>query len=677
MGITPEQIAASKVVQDAAAHEVAQTVRLVAGPGTGKSFAIEERVSWLLGEQGIPPSAIIAVSFTRAASKDLKERINSHCVTQGHEGLHDLRVSTLHSLALWILRRTGNLEQYPTAPMILDDWESKNVFDAEYGNLYGLTPTRCAEIRADHEAFWNTGIWNPPNLPVPAAVISEAERQRFNGFYVARTQTYSCVLPGEVVRRCVELVQQGLIDAVDVLRVQHLIIDEVQDLNPCDFEFIEALIAQGVVVFIAGDDDQSVYSFRHAYPEGIQRFTQRYPETGDHVLSDCFRCTPQVLSTAISLINNFSTADRIPKNLSSLYTNSDPPNPGHVVTKTLNTGVKEAEYVANTCNALISLGISPKDIMVLVGNKRATLKTITNAFENAEGGAILYDADIKDDFIESDCGRFLLACLRITLDSDDYVAHRVLLGTRTGVGIGTCRTVADKVLNNNLNFRSLFYDPLPNGVFSAREMNSVNAVRDNLAILADWNEDDTVDTRAAEIQNLLQTNCSDAGFAAWQEFSADLPSAMNLRELRDYFYGSSPDYRSALVNRVNQRLGIAAEENVQESLRVRIMSFHSSKGLSAKVVFIPGLEELVFPTQGMQQNAGRIFEAARLLYVAITRAKAACVLTRSLRRTVNGKSRQMAASRFCAALNRPFSREPSAVMSDADIQLINEALDLL
>jgi len=675
MGITNGQIAAAKAIQDAAAHDLSPTVRVVAGPGTGKSFTIEERAAWLLGEQGVAPDKIIAVSFTRAASQDLKDRIHSYCRTVGLEGLDDLRVSTLHSLALWILRRTGNLAQYPTPPMILDEWESENIFDAEYGSLYGLTPTRCAEVRLDHEAFWNTGIWNPASLPVPDEPVTQAERDQFNTFYVGRTQTYACVLPGEVVRRCVELIQQGLVEVRDVLQVEQVIIDEVQDLNPCDFEFIDALVAQGVTVFIAGDDDQSVYSFRHAYPEGIQSFVERYPQTGDHVLNECFRCTPMVLQAATSLLNNYSAPGRIPKNPLSLFGASDPPNDGVVLTRTLNTAEKEAQYIANSCASLIASGISPADIMILLGNKRAVLKPITDALDATEG--ISYDVNRKEDFIESNCGRFAIGCLRIVSNSEDYVAHRVLLGTRNGVGIRTCTQITDAVIGSNLNFRQLFHGPLPNGVFNQRGTTAISYVRATIEQLEQWTLNDTLEDRRGEIAALLTDNFNADAANEWEAFVADLPDAMNLGELRDYFYGSSGEYRAALLKRVRERLELPEEVEAEPVSRIRLMTFHSSKGLSAKVVFIPALEEIIFPTRAMAQSPGKIFEAARLLYVAITRAKAACILSRSYRRIVQGQSTQMTPSRFCLAVNRPFSRELNTVMSQAEIDQILEAVTLL
>ena len=137
MPITPDQIQQAQAVQHTAAHDASRQVRVVAGPGTGKSFAIEERVRWLL-EQGVDPTAIWGVSFTRAAARDLRDRVHAYCSRRGLPMAEIVRVSTLHSLALRALRAARLLEAYPTEPLVLDQWELENVFDAEFGQVAGL-----------------------------------------------------------------------------------------------------------------------------------------------------------------------------------------------------------------------------------------------------------------------------------------------------------------------------------------------------------------------------------------------------------------------------------------------------------------------------------------------------------------------------------------------------------
>ena len=142
---------AAQLIQHTAAQSETPQTRLIAGPGTGKSHTIVHRLCWLL-EQGIQPSRIFVVSFTRASANDLKERIITACEESGHAAaVTHIQVSTLHSLALRTLRAGGLLARFPTQyPLVLDEWELKNVFDAEFGVSSGIgSTTRQKEIRRD------------------------------------------------------------------------------------------------------------------------------------------------------------------------------------------------------------------------------------------------------------------------------------------------------------------------------------------------------------------------------------------------------------------------------------------------------------------------------------------------------------------------------------------------
>jgi ATP-dependent DNA helicase UvrD/PcrA len=164
----------------------------------------------------------------------------------------------------------------------------------------------------------------------PQPPVTEEERRHFELFHQPTARVYSAVLPGEIVRQCVQAATTGLINPVDLLGIHHLVVDEYQDLNPTDIEFVDQLARGGVHVFVAGDDDQSIYSFRHESPLGIQRFTEKYPQAAAHALRHCFRCTPEVLQAATHVILNNASPNRIAKALVSLYENADPPNRGAV-----------------------------------------------------------------------------------------------------------------------------------------------------------------------------------------------------------------------------------------------------------------------------------------------------------------------------------------------------------
>ena len=127
-----------------------------------------------------------------------------------------------------------------------------------------------------------------------------------------------------MVYKCVDSIQQGAIQQAQLPVIEHLIVDEFQDLNKCDQEFIWQLGQGGAVLFVAGDDDQSIYmSLRHADPSGIVDFAVRYPNSQTHILNDVFRCTPNVLNPASTMIA--VNPNRVAKNAVSLYQGATPP----------------------------------------------------------------------------------------------------------------------------------------------------------------------------------------------------------------------------------------------------------------------------------------------------------------------------------------------------------------
>lgn len=650
MPITAAQIAAAQVVQHAAAQDGGNQVRLVAGPGTGKSASIEERICWLI-RQGVAPDAIYAVSFTRASALDLRLRVHMFATHPGYENIDEVAVTTLHSLALRVLRAGRQLGAYPVDPLVLDNWEVENTFDAEFGHVGGYTKKRREQIRREREAFWSTGVAAPPNYLPPNPPISAAEQAAFNTFHGPCTQTYACVLPGEIIQLCVQRMQAGVLNVADLLGIQHLIVDEFQDLNPLDLKFVDLIIQQGVKVFVAGDDDQSVYSFRYASPAGIQNFHTTYPGCGQHQLTHCFRCPPSVLTTSTTLMAAHAGPGRIPKAHTSLYSASSPPVRGSVLRWRFSTSKKEATAIAESCRDLIAAGMAPRDILILLSNQRALSQPL---MQEMMAAGVAAEHPREEGFIDSDAGRLVLAMLRIVCNPDDYVSLRVLLGQRRGVAVGKCRLVFDAVLGNNLNFRNVFYNALPGGAFTGQALTTINHARTTCALIAAWNEADTLSTRRDEIRDIIAAHYNVAEAAEWMTFSAPLPGDMTLEEVRDFLWAETDEQQSTVLVAAHQRLGLEIPEGGVLPPRVRIMTMHGSKGLSARVVFIPGLEEEIFPGPWRQPYAGLVLEAARLLYVSITRARAACVLSYASRRTVNGQSIGHSASRFNLHLNGPF-----------------------
>jgi len=631
MPITTAQKDRAERMQWSAARDSARQVRLVAGPGTGKSHTIEKRVAHLL-TQGATPGNVYVISFTRATCAELAGRIRDFCSTLPcAAAAEQVRVSTMHSLALHILRRARLLTSYPSTPIILDDWEQTNVYDSELASTLRCTSGRAAEIRLAHDAQWQT--LQPQQMN--QAQISPAEIRGFKAFHAARTNLYSCVLPGEVIYKCVGAMQQGVLQAAQLPTIDHLIVDEFQDLNACDQEFVRLLSLHGAVLFVAGDDDQSIYSFRHANPVGIVQFPTAYPASATHILTDCFRCTPQILTAASRLIGN--NLGRVSKNLVSLYGAASPPVQGQLWVWSFRSAVDEARAIAQSCQALINAGMGGREdeILILIANRRVQLDLIAQELGNL---GLPYDPPRGATLVnENEAIRAVYSVLRITKDQatgeEDYPAYRDTLGVLSGVGQATAKAVGDACIANNQNFRGLFHLPVCPAWLTGRCTSAVQRVMAIVRAAASWSMGDTLASRTADIASLLSGQVFTASNAAsnvniWNTLAGALPTLMTLDELLQFLSADSDSDQQAILSIVNQRSGgsaLPAPGPVQKS--IRILTMHGAKGLSGKVVFIPSAEQGIMPNYKALQATGLLIEQRRLFYVSLTRAMACCIVS--------------------------------------------------
>lgn len=655
MAIPPPQIQLAEDEQDAAAQDQGAATRLIAGPGTGKSRSIEKRVLHLLNQR-IQTERIFVISFTRATAQDLTRRIRESCSRNGYAiQAASVSVSTMHSLALRALRRADLLTMFPVEPRIFDQWEQENIFDPEFAVTAQVTGGRAAEIRLAYDAFWQT------LQDAQLAPVTTTERQRFETFYPSTTTLYSCLLPGEVVRRCVAQMRVNVLEPVSLLHIEHLLVDEFQDLNQCDQEFVRRIADAGAILWVAGDDDQSIYSFRHAAPAGIRQFDTTYPGSATHFLTHCFRCTPGVLDNAAALAA--LNPGRLPKTLQSLYLHAAPPVQGRAQVWRLNSGGVEASSIGRSCRDLIDAGLPADEIVILICNRRVQLPLIRQELDRL---AVGYEAPQGMELADTIGGRLILSLLRIVANQDDYLAHRALLGLHNGVGLTTCRSIATAVGINNLNFRDIFYAPQPQGVFDGRAIAAIGRCGALCQQLTTWSVGDTLAMRAQDIETVIGDVLDPAraitqqAIADWQSLISQLPPGMTLDELIAYLSSEHESAQIKIIQDVHERLGSAPGDVPVDVPRVRILTMHGAKGLSGTVVFIPGLEQELFPNRRALRSPGLLEEQRRLLYVSMTRARVRCVLTLARRRSgqqsfalVNQPATALPPSQFITELNVP------------------------
>lgn len=628
MTFADRELIAANDQQNRAARDNFQRIRLVSGPGTGKSRTIERRVAHIVENLSIPPDQVYVISFTRATCDELCSRIASYISneTSCPELCDQIKVSTMHSLALKILRRGGLLREFPSDPILLDNWEQTHIFDQEFANTHGCNKTRAEEIRLAHDAYWQTLEEDR------RAEVSEQERTSFNRFHRNRTNLYNCVLPGEVIFRCVQAIDLGSLDERTLPQIQHLIVDEYQDLNRCDQRFIELLCSHVSSLFIAGDDDQSIYSFRHANPNGIINFGEGQFEISSHELTACFRCTPAILEPSITLISH--NPNRLEKSLQSMYSNAVPPVQGFFQCWRFQNQRDEFSAIANSCRNLINSGMSGQEseIVILLSNRKLQLEQLTRALDEQ---SLPYSPPVNEKQTSKIGIRAVYCLLRICNEAqaeiEDYPAYRSLLKLLHGVGDSTSKSIADGCVQNNQNFRDLFLMQESPDWLTLRQTQAHSRMIEIVQNVKTWDIESLLNDSYDAIINVLRDSIFTGGNKAqdyideWISLSEDLPPEMTLEELLRYFSARNVEEQQSILDSILSRIGTETDDS--SNRRIRILTMHGAKGLSGKVVFIPSSNQGIMPDYNSLRSPGDLIEKRRLFYVSLTRAKAACILS--------------------------------------------------
>jgi DNA helicase-2/ATP-dependent DNA helicase PcrA len=630
---------------------------------------IRDRVLWLVG-RGVPPESISVVSFTRASSSDLGRDVSSAWSEAALAEPCPVRVSTLHALALRILRDAGQLNIFPVSPRVLDEWEMASIFDCEFGVVSGEGSSRRREsIRLDHEAFWSTGAWLPPGLPAPEPPIADTERAAFEAYYHSRSALYCYLLPSDITRKCLEYLQAMPTSAGLPIPLRHLIVDEYQDLNPVDIDLIREIQQRGAHLFASGDDDQSVYFFRYALPAGIQRFDEYYPRATTHVLQHCFRCPAEILDPALGLMTAHAPDTRIPKEYIAVPSLADPPVVGRVERWYFRGQRREADAIAHSCRGLVDAGIPPEEIAILLSSRRPMEQTIV---ESLDAVGVPYELGDEDRFADESPGRAGCALLRLVVDPDDYVAIRTLVGIQPGVGGKTTNEIAAWLLASGLRYGDVLSWP-DLGELSVRARTAIEAARSAVEHLETLQPETELTDAMLNLNRSLETILDESAVAAWHDYAADLPQGITLDETCRLVSAPTPHGVRALMVAVRARLGLPTDD--LEPAAVRLMTLHGSKGLTFEVVFIPGLEQGFLPSLHDLPYLGLVQQAARVLYVGITRARLATVLSLVAYRMIQGENVKRQPTPFIGDLSGRFEEPQDDGLAPEAVAAVMEARD--
>ena len=573
----------------APAYQIASStnrrLRVVAGPGTGKSFAMKRRVARLL-DDGVVPGHVLPVTFTRVAAEDLHREL----VSMGVPRCDELEGVTLHSLALRTLMRNHVLEATGRNPRALNEFELGPLIcdlkDAHGGKR------NVKKLRMAYEAAWaRLQHEQPGHVTSPADAAFQTD-------LLAWLRFHGAMLIGEVIPQLYQYLYTNPA-APERHEFTHILVDEYQDLNRAEQGVIE-LLSGAADVCIVGDDDQSIYGFKHAHPDGIREWLVSNRGADDRGLDACRRCPTRVVEMANSLIGHNVTRP-VPRPLRPIATNGI----GDVRIIQYRTIEEEVARVATLVSQMVAGGAPPADILVLAQSK---------AFGNP-----LYDALIargvptRSYYAESELSAVeaqrAFALLKLLVNRQDRVALRWLIGANghdwRAAGYRRLRQYCENVgtapwdalVDINAGTVRLPHTRDMIGIFQeiVQALSTLETLPDLTSLvdhLCPEGLDETRDIRAVALGVLDELNGDD---------------------------------REVFVRELSAAIG--QPEIPTEIEDVRIMSLHKSKGLSAPVTIIAGCVEGLLPRRPggdltPEMVTQHFDEQRRLFYVGITRVKA-------------------------------------------------------
>ena len=576
-------------------------LRVMAGPGTGKSFAMKRRVARLL-EAGQEPRRILAFTFTRNAAASLVNDLDA----LGIANCERVRVGTLHAFCFSLLSRQDVFDYLGRVPRPLVTFVKSGVLQFEGGvmlddlvSLGAFGPKRdCTRRIRAFDAAWARLQSEDPGWP------QDPVDRHFQAALIGWLRFHESMLIGELVPEALRFLRNNPASGARTA-FDHVIVDEYQDLNRAEQELIDLLVGEGATA-IVGDVDQSIYRFRHANPEGIEEFHKQHPGTHDETLDQCHRCPTRVVAIADHLIRYNHPAAVGPR------LQPKPGNPQGNVHIVQWAGIdEEAQGLAGFVRTLVAdRGYAPGDILILTP-RRLLGYGIRDRLDDV---GIPVHSFYHEEALEGKAAQRAFALLSLLVNVEDRVALRWWLGDGSPSGRRTAyQRLRQHCEQTGLSPR-VALEALDRGTLMLpRVQDLLEQYRNLRGLLANLEGRDL-----AELVDALLPAGSD-------ECSV-------LREVALLAVSDLEDVR-ALFDRIKTH--VTQPEMPEEGDFVRVMSLHKSKGLTSRVTIVAGCTQGLIPFQDVDEppaeQAAVLQEQRRLFYVAITRCTEMLVLSSAVR----------------------------------------------
>ena len=619
-----------------------QYVRVIAGAGSGKTRVLTTRILYLIDQWGIPSENILAITFTNKAAKEMKDRIEKMVDDNGNSSF----ISTIHSFCLYFLRREIKVLDYPSNFSVIDADDQKLIIK-EAIKQYDIENTK-GEINNILNYISNNKAAGIDCL----AALDMANNDKYT-MYAKAYQYY--------MDRCK---QQYYLDFDDLLlftnrilktksqikekwqkKYQFILVDEFQDIDNVQYELISHLTSETSYVYVVGDPDQTIYSWRGANINIILDFDKKFKNAETIILNQNYRSTQNILNGANSLISY--NKNRVKKDLISQNSVGD-----KIIHFSAGSEESESMYIVDKINSFLAKGNNYQDIAILYRSNYLS-RSIEKRLVDYHipyiiyGGIRFYERkEIKD----------MLAYLKMLSIKDDISVKRTINIPKRGIGDKSIDALFDYARENNLSLYQAIDTYQGSG---EKKMKAYKQLIDEL----------TEQSNDKSLTDLFEMVFQQSGYREMLTNSKDPEDANRLENIKELMNDIEDFSKSNVDATLDDYLAnVALYTDIQNSSDenvVRLMTVHAAKGLEFDIVFVCALSDGIFPSQRSIEESGNkgLEEERRLAYVAFTRARKVLILTDN-RGFSYSEGASKRPSRFIEEIDSQYLKDYNKVVND-------------
>ena len=599
-------------------------IRVIAGAGSGKTRALARRFAYLVNEIGILPGNILCVTFTNKSANEMRQRI--HNLTGDNDTGY---ISTFHSFCVSVLQEDSHALQYPKSFLVLDNSDIDSMLKIIYEER-GLTLRNMTFSKARDMIEIRKLIKEPKYYLDMLNMSLDTLRQK----YLTATEPSDIIFYGYLYqeKKCFGLDYNDLIkftlyifeqnEAVKIKwqqRLEYIMIDEFQDIDELQYKLMSVLCGYHKNLFIVGDPDQTIYTWRGANVRYLLDFDKIFPSVKTIMMMQNYRSTPQIVSVVNDLIdkNKF----RIKKNLMPTIADGR-----KVICHHADTSEREAMWIAEQIQALHGEGTSYREITVLYRAHYIT-RIVEEVFLREKIPYAIYSGvqffnrmEIKD----------ALAYLRLIAYKDDLAFLRVVNVPKRNLGERRIKFLQEYAVKHQCSLYISLETNLDNEIFKGTKAAQFVALIENFA--ANYAE--------RQISELLAAILNESGYEKMLRTEGSQERLDNLAELKQsvYEYETSCGEESTLEHYLSHIALFTNSDAADNSDKVKLMTVHSAKGLEFPYVFLCAMNEGVFPSK-KTDTIQKMEEERRLAFVAMTRAQKGLYLSEAEGRNFDGSPR--------------------------------------